>query len=612
MLTVSMVFLLSLAYAWGDDLVILRDGRGLHHLTVLQANPTAILVRHDKGTEEISRRLFPVDFYKNNHLPLDILFLSSLQMRDGAALTNVRIVAVDADHCRLRHTDGAFSIPLNDLPDDVQKLVKLQLIERKLYAKEAITDPALRSQSLGIPKKSQPPAPSKLPLPPEHLEKLSFAHYATLPLKNGEVLKNAEILGLSGSVTIVETDHVSRLVETKILPDEVAEDVGANLYPLFQSMLLHGVVSRGRSPLLSLRAENGSLINFPEIAKLATGGRAVANVGCGYLLIEGGEKNGTGAAVELPKPLAGISHAFIWANDFDHIGSKKWREWWGKESTLRVPEFIPPDVGAAARFKPALFNVETLLLDPLEGKYTLFGNHDHIIKRAWLIEPCVSRQFAIVETVSGFYLGTLAQYDGLPESSMTWPQLVSNTSGRYLLRKFNQVSLHANQAVYRIDPSSAFAAGAFVEPQNCRLRPSHFRMLSEKGMEGVLAVANIPQSDFVEICGTSTDGIRKSHKEIEIVRVGLDYISETPREIVFQVEIQQRERETDQISSNARKPFLWTSKTTKFFREVKKDPDGGIRFTDGETVYEVAPQKVGGTLLIKYKVEKNRLVPPLG
>lgn len=51
----------------------------------------------------------------------------------------------------------------------------------------------------------------------------------------------------------------------------------------------------------------------------------------------------------------------------------------------------------------------------------------------------------------------------------------------------------------------------------------------------------------------------------------------------------------------------WKRKRLEQPCELEKDADGGLRFTDGQKIYELLPQRVGGMVLHTYTITGNSL-----
>ena len=592
------------------DALLLSDGRILQQVSVLRAVPGEIVLRHSQGEETLAPSQLPPSFFRAHPPAHNFLYLHELSLTDGTKLEGVKIAPTDKDHCRIAHRAGVQTTPLSELPEDVQHLVVTHLITPGKFSTEIVTDPALRKQRAPtVAQRSPTPAstPTPAPTPRPALLRQTFAHYLTLPLANGQVLSDVKCLSVDDQSAHFVGPKGEQGVPLAQLPEEVRGELGSALIPAFRELLEHGVVARHRSPLFELASPAPESPDLKEAAKGASGGRTIGYVGAGFLATEGRWRNPDGAAAQFPKALTGIQRAFVLGEDFAHLGEKSWRKWWLNGRHDPLPELVPPNRRYLLKFAPAVLDAESILLDPFEGRHTLFGNRKGIIRRAWKITPTSRENLTIVETDSGFYLGLLTRQPNLAESQMSWTQLAAHQDSFHTLQKISQKTLQKNTILFQLPTDQR------LSPESSRIRPIHYRTLTENGLPGLQVALNVPQTDGFEKSSDSTANYDRE-KEIEIDRVNLQIATETAGTIVFSITCQQRERLVERTRDRDGRTLVhkdpWKIKRTDTPWEADRDADGGIRFTDGTRIYEILPQKIGGTQLITYEIRENALRKP--
>jgi hypothetical protein len=450
--------------------------------------------------------------------------------------------------------------------------------------------------------------------PTSVLQKSGFNSYSVLPLVDGTVLRNAQVVGVGAEGLDLLVDGSRRFVEKSQLPEEVYLEAGGPLAPMFGELLRHGVVAKGGSPIFELVGPNAKSGDFGEAAKDARGGRTLARVGPGYLLMEGQHRDPVGGAVQFPKPLSKFTRGYVSAADFAHLGVGSWRAWWLLSTddplAATLPDRRDRDVGIA----PVEIGKDFLLLDPFEARYTLFGNEMGVMKRAWRVGPSVREGLAFVETKSGFYLGVLVKKSDLPESRMTWPEFLALRSGGYGIEKTGQRQIQPGSLVFQSTAAETKPERLLRSLQSAQILPDHYRTLIDRGVESARLQMETSQTEDVEIPSGSTGDFLQT-KEIEVEKVSVQFRSMAAGAVVLQVISEQREREVER-SEGGSSPAAWTSKGPWKSRKVEKtfelqaDADGGLRFLEGDTIYELTFPKVGGYLLATYLVKANPLSRP--
>jgi len=581
------------------DSVLLKDGRILRHAVMLRATPEGALIKHDGGTDLVPPANLTPDFHRN-HRPFGrFLYFAELPLADGAKLTAARVGAIDAENCRIAHAAGVLAVPLASLPEEAQALVRKYLIEPRLFATEVLTDPASRSKPAPRAAQSRP-----TPTPAPVLQKTSPGHYAVLPLAGGLVLRDVSLLSVGETVVhYQETGKEPRFASWKDFPAEVRDELALDLYPTLIEILRHGVVSSGRSPIYALAGNERveKEIDFETEAKEAGGGRIVARVGRGFVVIAAKNKAAGGAAVRLPKPLAGLTRGFVTPSDFAHLGPPSWRKWWSESGPDPLPEVVADDAYNRVTFAPVVLDPDAVLLDAFDPRFTLLGNRQGVMRRAWRVEPAAHPGFALVETDAGFYFGVLTRVEKLAETQMTWEQLVAQRSGVFALEKTGQKTVRPDATLLQVNDSGPLASRLMLSPGGLRVYPSHHRIIVDKGMSGLITALEASQTDTVELAASNSTETFEHKTETEIERLTVQLNSVSADSVFLKVISQVRERKVD------RAPGPWKSRKEEKIFELPRDPDGGIRLTDGNTIYELAFPKVGGAQFTTYVPKENAL-----
>ncbi len=162
--------------------------------------------------------------------------------------------------------------------------------------------------------------------------------YAKLPLKHGEALRDVTITSIDEtSFHYIEAKNPAetRFGSLSDLPAGVAEDLGMPLVPTLRAMITQGLVTRARSPLFEVVERETVAGGLADIV----GGKLLANVGPGFIAPFTKLRRFDGVVIDLPKPIAGISRAYILERDFAILGTRKFREWSEGGVGPTVPEF---------------------------------------------------------------------------------------------------------------------------------------------------------------------------------------------------------------------------------------------------------------------------------
>lgn len=589
------------------DSMVLRDGTILRKYSVAKAGSEGAWIEHAGGTLFVPKANLTPTFFARHNVIGSFVFLRELELASGEKRRDVRlVVAPDGVSCRISHESGNQKIPLEELPPAAKAMVQ-ELVEKGLFAEEVIVDP----NSLVKTRKSRAaePAPVATPSPP--LEKTGPLHYAVLPLADGRVLHDARIVALTGFGVEIVAREGELSVSKEALPDAAGQEAGVAFFPLFGEFLEHGLMATGRSGLYELLGKNGAASDLGEAAKMASGGRLVARTGPGFLVTEGRWKSNGGGAVQFPKPLGGVARGFVLEEEFAHLGQSSWRKWWldGRPDPLF-------EIGYAHDrrfvFKPAIPGTGTVLLHACDPGMTILTNRKGAIRRAWKIFPVRVPDLAFVETEAGFYFGVLSEQENLPESQMSWEQVLAARSGRHVLEKVSQKSFREGSPLIQATPSASGAPSArlLIEPDHARVGPGYFRTLLEDGMTSLCARLDAEQAE-IEVLRAGEGEAFSRGKESEIEKISLQFLSVSPASATFKVSLAQREREVER----ERDPDGWVrvtngpwkSKKSERVWELERDPDGGLRFTDGKFLYDLAFPKVGGFLLSTYVVKENTL-----
>jgi hypothetical protein len=585
--------------------ILLTNGKVLPKASIVSATPNSATIEFEGGSQTVGLDKIASSYRRSLALPGKFVYFRELTLNDGRKLAKVRVAATDSENCRIAHEAGSLGVPLDALPEVERKIVSEQLIGPGLFAAEVITDPDLlikrRVHAGG--------APAPKPTPAAVLEKAGFNSYAVLPLKSGAVLRNAKIVGVGPEGVTVLVDGSRGTVSKSDLPEEVYLEAGGTFAPMFAELLTHGVVAKGGSEIFELLGQNPQAPDFEDAAKKARGGRMLARVGPGYLLMEGRNRNWEGAAVQFPKPPSNFTRGYIMTADFAHLGVKSWREWWHGGDRDPLAGTLSDKGEYRGKFEPVELNKDMLLLDPFEARFTLFGNEQGAMKRAWRIEEPLRKGLAIVETKSGFYLGVLVEKSDLAETHMTWAELLAHRSGGYNIEKTGQRQLQPG--------STVFQANGKTDPerlsrslQGARLQPGHYRTLIDRGVESTRLQMETSQADNVEILAEPAGDFSRT-KEVDVEKVTVQFRSMAAGTAVFQVVVDQREREVERTYDGSGAMGIsgtqWKSRKVEKSFELETELDGGLRFLEGDTIYELTFPKVGGYLLATYSVKANPL-----
>lgn len=584
----------------------LPDGRKLEDAKFLWSTPEAVHLSFRGGEGDFAIQQIEWPFLKANQISYRFICFPELTLKGRTEpLKNVQIIAQDANLCRIRHSSGGGPYSIALLPDDVAALVQKHFIAKGIFSDRFEAPPQRRTASTSPTparvKASHTPAP-----PPEEVIRSGPGRYAKLPIKNRESLRDVTITKIdetSFCYTEAKNPDEVRFGSLSELPSGVAEDLGMPLVPTLRAMLSQGLVTRARSPLFEVVKRDTAAGGLADIV----GGKLLANVGPGFLAPITDLRRFDGRVITLPKPIAGVSRAYILDRDFAILGSRKFREWWQGESGRPFPEF-----SNRMEFALATCDENTVLLDGYTGRFTLFGNEHGLMKRAWkIISLGAPTPYAVVETLSGYYFGILAQRQDLAEATMTWPQLVANKSTPYALKKVTDRPLRVGQTILRL--ADASRAPAFTAPASARIYPGHYRTLTEKGMPGLLVILQTPQSDGMEPVSSSDSAESyRSQKQVEIQKVALEYVSETASTMLLKLVTDQRERlverKDDAKGLTLVEEDTWKSRSISKVYEFEKDPDGGVRFTDGERIYDIQRPRIGDTILTIYELTEDPLI----
>ncbi len=116
-------------------------------------------------------------------------------------------------------------------------------------------------------------------------------------------------------------------------------------------------------------------------------------------------------------------------------------------------------------------------------------------------------------------------------------------------------------------------------------------------MPGLLVLLQTPQSDGTEAASSESADSYRSQKQVEIQKVSLDYVSETSSTMLLKLSVDQRERTVERKDDPKGLTLVeegnWKNRSASKVSEFEKDPDGGVRFTDGERVYDIQRPRVG-------------------
>lgn len=584
----------------------LPDGRKLEDAKFLWSTPEAVHLSFRGGEGDFAFQQIEWQFLKANQISYRFICFPELTLKGRTeTLKNVQIIAQDANLCRIRHSAGGGPYSISLLPDEVAALVQKHFIAKGIFSDRFEVPPQRRTASSSPTPAKVKASPTPAP-PPEEVIRSGPGRYVKLPIKNREPLRDVTITRIDetsfwySEAKNPDQEHSGSLSE---LPAGVAEDLGMTLVPTLRAMLSLGLVTRSRSPIFEVVERETSAGGLADIV----GGKLLANVGPGFLAPITDLRRFDGRVINLPKPIAGVSRAYILDRDFAILGSRKFREWWQGESGMPFPEF-----SNRAEFALVTCDENTVLLDGYTGRFTLFGNEHGLMQRAWKISSLgAPTPYAIVETLSGYYFGILAQRQDLPEATMTWPQLVANKSTPYALKKVTDRPLRTGQSILRL--ADASRAPAFTSPASARIYPGHYRTLTEKGMPGLLVTLQTPQSDGTEtISSPDSADSYKSQKQVEIQKVSLDYVSETSSTMLLKLVTDQRERLVERKDDAKGLTLVeednWKSRSISKVYELEKDPDGGVRLTDGERIYDIQRPRIGDTILSVYEVTQDALI----
>lgn len=593
------------------DSLLLTDGTVLRKYSVQKAFPTGALLEHEGGVRLVTLDDLPQVFYKTHRVQGPYLYLRDLTLPTGEKMNAVRIaVAKDGQTCRITHDAGNRAAQFADFPEDVQALLREHLIAKGVFADEIIIDPSLRDRKPVRKVAASPstPIPTPSPTPAPVLRRISQGHYATLPLIGGPVISDARILSLgSNDVTIFSPSRTFTSPWDK-LPAEVREDVGEATVKLLYELLDHGLAAKDRCPIYGMESKGGA--DFVEAAKGASGGTVLVRVGVGFLVQEGRWKANGGGAVQLPKPLGGVTCGFVLEEDFVHLGRKGWREWWLGDRQDPLAGVFDED-RRQMRFDPVALGAETVLLDPFEGKYTLFGNRSGVMKRAWRFSQSTRPNLAIVESQAGLYLGVLTERMELPESKMTWEQLLAHRSGTYNLVKVNQRVIQKDSTLFQLVPMESEAQALMQSLDRMRVLPAHYRTLAEKGMGSLMSGMDVAQAEGLEVAANGDSGNYGHEKEVQIERLTVQFESLSADTAVVNVVVQRRERDVERRRNKDGTVTIsqgqWRAKKQQHARELELDADGGLRFTDGKAIYDLSFPKIGGFQMATYEIKSNPL-----
>jgi hypothetical protein len=588
-----------------ENTLILKDGRRLENVTILYAYPYAIHVSHSSGEEDLRRSIIDPNFKGSQDLTSDSVYYKQLPLKDGTILEHAHIIAQSPETVRVSHSGGIMSLKMQDIPPEAAKLVQEYLISRGKMNDEVLNASARSEKNL--PRATPfPPQPKPAPTAkPELIRKGPF-QYAQLPLNNGKVLHDVTITGFDWTSIQVEGDVTQTKFSSSEFPSEVLDDIGGSRYKILSEFLSDGLVAHERSPVFEAILKPGEEWRYHN----ATGGKTIGYVGTGFVVKSNRYRNFDGAVAGFSKTFGGFEEAYVLVPDFAHLGKPKDKKWWNENDANPLPDLSGK---TPLVFKFYALDANTVLLDPFEGKYTLFGNERKVMKHAWRIVAGDSDRYAFVETDHGYYFGILSQKGDLAEAKMTWPQLLSHQSMPFVISKENQKPIKAGQPIIKItdyDGSQQSALSSF-KPEQRQIEPSQYRRLSEQGLPGVLVLQQSPEDDGVDFVGSDREPATYSVQKEEIInRIVLEYVSETNDVLTTKFIKQQRERTVERERVDGRtnvKEGPWQEVKKEIYLELPKDADGGVRLTDGEKIYEIQPSRIGDSQLVVYKVAANVL-----
>lgn len=405
------------------------------------------------------------------------------------------------------------------------------------------------------------------------------------------------------------------------LPPPVENDPSALPLPEF---LANAIVVKERTHLSELKVANLAAA-APELED-ATPGRMLGYVRAGYVAeITRFQSGVTGLSARLPVPFGGQTLAYVTTASFVRFNkldspNKTWviPRGGGPARILGLAELEKP-------FTPRTLRVyvptrETELLNPFDRQDAILSNVAGAMRDAWTFQPAVSKEqpFGLVRTDGGYFVGYLRERASGPPR-FTWEQLARESTWRFRLkteprnaglqkgtRIFEMADLQASKRPVRLIDA----------PIEVQLVPRLYETLLRSGMAGVRTELDTPIDDGTEdapLAPPRAPGDKQPQeigKETRLNSVLARFLQREPAKTHLTIEYVQEERPIYALADGAITRGSW--KTSRLQKTVafENDPDGALRLTDGNLIYELSPIGSTGAKLTVYSVEESpRFVP---
>jgi len=418
------------------------------------------------------------------------------------------------------------------------------------------------------------------------------------PTDSSEVLvdpeqKKTEPTAFS-SILLDETSIIKRICESGVV---------ANTYSDLRSW------DEAESKTADIKADDWNAKQ--KLAKDPPPGTVFARVRPGFIALHmnwrsGGEFSG----VQLLRAFAEKHYSVVKGYDFTSIGNSSW--WNGSGVRSDVAEKLPD----ASKLQEQSPRANWILKDPFDGSVPILSNRRGEMVCSWVAPSKRKLPLAIVKTAGGYFFGYLSTADPLSTSDLTWEAATRKTDTNWKLVKGNVERLDKPKNILTLvdNKASKILAAPFQTLDRARVLGPHLERLLEGGMTALLAELMIPAE------GDGIESPPKSEIETEsgpgiIIERITDEVSvmndtRNPSAFRFQVMTKQRVRETDIKTVSGR-----SSTDSKHWRnqkqvqpvEISPDLDGGIRFTNGQKIIELVPDKLGRLTLVEWTVEQNKL-----
>lgn len=572
-------------------------GQIFHRAFVSRTDKLQLLVAHESGavvfsSEEVSpsiRKRFALPAVAGSKVSPDGVGASFEQLDTGDLhFSDVIVTAVFPDRIAINHSSGAATIPMENLPEDLQRQFHYDPDKAAQYKETAEEKrPLVARRDDGhqaapvVARQSAASSPSPAPV--------SVPSFNGIPLR--DILQDAVVAYARAPIYDIQGgDRAYREANDAIVAK-------------------YGTPSSSLDSSYQARQERYEA--FKALGENSHAGRIIGYVRSGFLVKNVKWKHSDSAPVALPKPLGGIQFGCVRWGDFYAIGYDGTRKWWD-DDTRDLLSHIPEKIDS---IEPCPLTEKSLLLDPFDAANAILANTEKEMLHAWLIsvEGPGGLPLAVVETKDGLFLGCLTEQDSRGLSSLTWEQVVADKSQPYFLKVKATKPLQQGMSIFSLfdGDSRARQKIASSNPQDFIISSDVFPAILQKGSWSLKTNFLIPRdSGFEPVTEVSTQASFQFEieKKLNRVRLAFDAIDTTTARFLISSEFDRREVARS-VAANGRETVEarpWKKQKEILNAELNLAADGAIRFTDGELIYQITKGKLSPELVI-YTVEKSNL-----